>query len=1274
MFWLGAAALVYTYAGYPVLVWLVSVVRPKSVKKASIEPSVTVLITAYNEEGAIAAKLENTLALDYPKAKLEILVASDGSTDRTDEIVRSFADRGVLLFHHPGRVGKTATQNAAVEKATGEIIIFSDATTDYPSDTVRKMVRSFADSAVGCVAGRLIYSPKNDSGVGRGATRYWGYESFLKYSESLACSLIGASGCLYAVRRSAYQPMYTEACSDFLICTSLYAQGLRSVYEPEAVCTEETNSAADKELRMRVRVISQTFTDLWRNRTMMNPLRSGFYAVQLFSHKVMRYAVPLFLMLVAASSLSLASTSRFHFAIACAQLFAYSCALFGWLLEKLGLRAGPFAIPQYFVLTNIASVIGFYKFLSGERFASWEPIRERQEISTHLNSRISGVKKFEDVSYSELPSLRASLKLVQVGTSVDAVPTVSVIIPAFNCARVIGETLHSVFAQDYRSFEVVIVNDGSHDTEELKAALAPFMDRVVYAEQPNCGAAVARNAAIALARGEFIAFLDADDVWFEDYLSSQMAFIGERSFDMVYCDAILAGEPLYDGKRFTDSAPSSGEVTSVSLIDATCNVITSGTVLSKKVLESTGLFDPALHIMQDFDLWYRIAKSGARIGYQEKALLTYRVELSGLSGSSVERSHRNIEALEVIRDKYGLEGEEARAWKRQMEVFTAEYELEQGKYFLTQGRIEEARDHIAIANRHFGKAKISMMLLVLRLSPTFAAFLFRFLRPLEYRFIADKDLKTQASRQDAPSMKTQSAWLMFAKLVGFAFSFTLPLLVVRLLSQTDVGTYRQAFQLITNAAAILPLGFSMSAFFYLSRDDDKRAAAVFNIILFNLAVGLIALVVLALFPQTAALLFKNEALTALAPLIGAVIFVWIFSSFIEMVAVANQEPKTATMFIITAQFTKTLLMVGAVLMFSNVEAFLLAALVQGSVQTIVLLLYLNSRFPRFWTKFDARFFVEQMRYALPLGIAGLLFILQTDIHFYFVGTQFTAAEFAIYAYGCFQLPLVEMLAESVNSVMIPRMSKLQAEGDTSEIKRLMFLSIQKLSLFYFPLAAFLTVTANTFVITLFTRSYESAVPIFLVNLVLLPFQSISVDAITRAVPGMGRFLLVLRLAICGLLVFILFEEGKSYGLIGIIASVVGVLVVEKLILVAVIVSKLKMGWSDLIRLEGTARTAAVSIAAGTVTFAVDYLFTEKILRLVSLFMQETVGVAKVNVSDFVSGAAALTVCGAVFATIYGLGAFFLGLLDEDEKNAIWRILVRLRVVKLAQSEASVGIV
>jgi cellulose synthase/poly-beta-1,6-N-acetylglucosamine synthase-like glycosyltransferase len=375
LFWVCLAALAYTYLGYPLLVFAVSAVRRRTTQRAPYEPTVSVIITAYNEERDLPAKIANTLELDYPLEKLELIVASDSSTDRTDDIVREFANRGVRLWRQPERLGKTAAQNAAVEIATGDVILFSDATTFYRPDVLRVMMPNFADSSVGCVAGRLIYVDDEESATGKGAKSYWNYETFLRRHESQAGSLIGASGCLYAVRRTAYVPMYPEACSDFLIATKMVEQGLRVVFEPNAVCTEETNRQSARELRMRVRVITQTITDLWRHRGMMNPFRSGFFAVQLFSHKVLRYCVPFWLLLMLAVSIALAPVSRWFAIVAAVQILFYGMALLGYLFDRAGVRVLILHLPQYFVLANLASLIACYKFLSGERYARWEPMR-----------------------------------------------------------------------------------------------------------------------------------------------------------------------------------------------------------------------------------------------------------------------------------------------------------------------------------------------------------------------------------------------------------------------------------------------------------------------------------------------------------------------------------------------------------------------------------------------------------------------------------------------------------------------------------------------------------------------------------------------------------------------------------------------------------------------------------------------------------------------------------------------------------------------------------
>ena len=377
IFWIAVVAIAYTYAGYPLLLMVVSRFRGKPVLRLEFTPTVTVIIAAYNEERDLAEKLENTLALDYPKSKLEIIVTSDCSTDRTDEIVRSFEPRGVRLHRQTERLGKTAAQNAAVEKATGEILLFSDATTHYRADVLRLMAPSFADESVGCVTGNVIYAHDAGSSVSHGTRSYWNYEFLLKKHESAITSLIGVCGCMYAVRKSAYVPLYHEACSDFLVATTMVRQGLRAVYEPEAVCVEEPNAKGSKELAVRVRIITQTLADLWRNRDVLNPFRKGFYAVQLLSHKVMRYLVPLFLIALFITSAVLAFKNLFYATVFIAQVCFYFAAAASALMVRLGINSRWLALPQYFVITNVACLIALIKLVRGERYVRWEPVRER---------------------------------------------------------------------------------------------------------------------------------------------------------------------------------------------------------------------------------------------------------------------------------------------------------------------------------------------------------------------------------------------------------------------------------------------------------------------------------------------------------------------------------------------------------------------------------------------------------------------------------------------------------------------------------------------------------------------------------------------------------------------------------------------------------------------------------------------------------------------------------------------------------------------------------
>jgi glycosyltransferase involved in cell wall biosynthesis len=337
---------------------------------------------------------------------------------------------------------------------------------------------------------------------------------------------------------------------------------------------------------------------------------------------------------------------------------------------------------------------------------------------------------------SDSDKLLKRLKERRIGKDVaPSAPHISVIIPAHNISAFINATLDSVLAQTYHDFEIIVVNDGSQDTGELEKVLDRYFDKIIYARQEALGVSEARNAAICLSRGDLIAFLDGDDLWLPDYLASQIQFLEENKLDMVYADAELFGDNFLSGRTYMETTPSKGEVNPVSLLRADCNVITSGTVVRREKLEEVNLFDTNSKRAQDFDLWFRLAKHGAKIGYQKKVLLKYRVSSMSLSGSNIQRAERNITILEMIGSKYELTAAEQYAWMRQMEFSRAETELEKGKFYLKQGDYQEAQKSIRTANIYYRKPKLYLLIMLLKVSPALALKLFKKLRPAEFSFI-----------------------------------------------------------------------------------------------------------------------------------------------------------------------------------------------------------------------------------------------------------------------------------------------------------------------------------------------------------------------------------------------------------------------------------------------------------------------------------------------------------------------------------------------------------
>lgn len=487
-------------------------------------------------------------------------------------------------------------------------------------------------------------------------------------------------------------------------------------------------------------------------------------------------------------------------------------------------------------------------------------------------------------------------------------------------------------------------------------------------------------------------------------------------------------------------------------------------------------------------------------------------------------------------------------------------------------------------------------------------------------------------------MTMRAAWLLSAKVLAFAFSFALPLLLVRRLSQPEFGVYKQVFLVINTAITVLPFGFAMSAFYFLPRETEKsrRAQIIFNILLFHLLVGALALIVLLVHPTALGWLVSSGELTKFAAPIGVVIFLWIVSSFLEFAAVANQEVKTATAFIIFSQLSKTILMLAAASTFGTVESLIYATMMQCALQSLLLIYYLRSRFGVFWRGFDRSVLRAQLAYAVPLGFATMLYSLQTDLHSYFVSHRFDDATFAIYSVGCFQLPLFALLGEAAAGALLPRISELQKQNQHHTILLLTVGAMRKLAAVTLPLYALLMIVAHELITFMFTARYSESAWLFMINLSLVPFSILLHDPVMRAYAEQRYFLIKMRLIVLALLVVALVVGIKFFGLAGAVSAVVIVGVIERVAVAHRLARILEFTRKDLPLLKDVGKLIIATAGASVITIIVRSF---------------VVGLKPFYV---------LAICGCVFMVAYLLFVLPLKVLTADE----WSTL-SARAVKIA---------
>jgi glycosyltransferase involved in cell wall biosynthesis len=370
IFALSVLMIVFAYFGYPLTLRAILMFRAAKVDKRPVTPPVTMIITAFNEEKRIGEKLDNTLSLVYPREKLQIIVASDGSTDRTHDIVLAYADQGVELLMVEDRGGKENAQKKAVEIARGEILVFTDVATRIDPDGLAQIINNFADPAIGCVSSEDRFIGSDGKPAGEGA--YVRYEMWLRRLESRVHSLVGLSGSFFAARKAVCDDFSSEMQSDFRTLLNSQRLGMRGICDPQAIGYYPDISEPKKEMDRKIRTVVRGLTVFFRNIEMLNPFRYGLFSFQLICHKLLRWLVPFFMVVALATNLVLAPGSRFYLFLLVCQLLFYGLAVIVHT-RVLTTRNVILKIPSYFLIVNLAIVLAWWRFLKGDRIVMWTP-------------------------------------------------------------------------------------------------------------------------------------------------------------------------------------------------------------------------------------------------------------------------------------------------------------------------------------------------------------------------------------------------------------------------------------------------------------------------------------------------------------------------------------------------------------------------------------------------------------------------------------------------------------------------------------------------------------------------------------------------------------------------------------------------------------------------------------------------------------------------------------------------------------------------------------
>ena len=372
LFWVSLGLIGYIFVGYPALLALWGAVRPRRWRQQPCEPNISIVFSAYNEAASIVAKIENLLALDYPAERVEILVGSDGSTDGTAEQLLTVCDQRLRVFIFSQRRGKPVVLNTLVPQAHGDIVVLCDVRQKFEAGVLRAFARSFADPHVGAVTGKMILTTEGGTAVSGGSGFYWRYETFIRSRESVIDSTIAATGAIYAIRKTLFEPIPADTIlDDVLIPLRIVRRGYRVIVESEARAFDSASAHAQQEFTRKVRTLAGNFQLFVRERWLFNPLRNRLWW-QTLSHKALRLLIAPLQITIAVANVMLLGASPLYKIIMLAQILFYAGAIAGWVLPRDWKKPFVITFPFFFCLLSWATVLAFLRSVTGRQPVTWQ--------------------------------------------------------------------------------------------------------------------------------------------------------------------------------------------------------------------------------------------------------------------------------------------------------------------------------------------------------------------------------------------------------------------------------------------------------------------------------------------------------------------------------------------------------------------------------------------------------------------------------------------------------------------------------------------------------------------------------------------------------------------------------------------------------------------------------------------------------------------------------------------------------------------------------------